>query len=63
MRDQKACGSIMHRLSVKDKVRAGGEEGAGICYRGNEREKDIVNLEWKIFPKLKGIDRRAGAEG
>ncbi len=52
----------MHRLSVKDNVRAGGEEGVGICYRGNEREKDIVNLEWKFLPELKGIDRRAGAE-
>jgi len=52
----------MHRLGVKDKLRAGGEEGVGICYRGNEREKDIVNLEWKKIPEFKGIDRRAGAE-
>lgn len=52
----------MHRLSVKDKVRAGGDEGVGICYRGSEREKDIVNLERKFIPELKGIDRRAGAE-
>lgn len=52
----------MHRLSVKDKVRAGGEEGVGVYYRGNEGEKDIVNLEWKSVPEIRGTDRRAGPE-
>lgn len=52
----------MHRLSVKDDVRAGGEEGVAVYYRGNEGEKDIVNLEWEFVPESRGTNRRAGAE-